>query len=149
MTLGQIGALNFDCLIFDDLNEIEDGSVQIALTRCVQALGRRHRGALVTAYRRPSQKAMNALGLDAGPTRRKMDCVQMKVFTLKAVFGMGELGCGPQCCYAAPNSPPWVGRESEHPVIDGQHVLNVALETTLLILVPKMRHTTMYPLINP
>ena len=76
-----------------------------------------------------------------------MDCVQMKVFTLKAVFGARELGCGRNAVTRLLMVP--IGRErSEHSVIDGQHVLNVALETTLLILVLKMRHTTMYPLIN-
>jgi tetratricopeptide (TPR) repeat protein len=65
LTLGRIGALTFDCLIFDDFNQIEDGPARTAFVRCVQALQRRDRSAIVTAYRRPSQKALTELGLDA------------------------------------------------------------------------------------
>jgi hypothetical protein len=65
LTLGRIGALTFDCLIFDDFNRIEDGQARTAFVRCVQALQRRDRSAIVTAYRRPSQKSLTELGLDA------------------------------------------------------------------------------------
>jgi hypothetical protein len=65
LTLGRMGTLNFDCLIFDDFNRIEDGQARTAFARCVQALHRRDRTAIVTAYRRPSQKALTELGLDA------------------------------------------------------------------------------------
>jgi hypothetical protein len=65
LTLGRIGALTFDCLIFDDFNQIEDGQARTAFVRCVQALQRRDRAAIVTAYRRPSQKMLTELGLDA------------------------------------------------------------------------------------
>jgi chromosomal replication initiation ATPase DnaA len=65
LTLGRIGALTFDCLIFDDFNQIEDGQARTAFVRCVQALQRRDRSAIVTAYRRPSQKTLTELGLDA------------------------------------------------------------------------------------
>jgi hypothetical protein len=64
LTLGHIGALNVDCLIFDDLNQLEDGPARTAFVRCVQALQRRDRSAIVTAYRRPSQRALTELGLD-------------------------------------------------------------------------------------
>jgi hypothetical protein len=65
LTLGRIGALTFDCLILDDFNQIEDGQARTAFVRCVQALQRRDRSAIVTAYRRPSQKMLTELGLDA------------------------------------------------------------------------------------
>lgn len=65
LTLGQIGALSFDCLIFDDFNRLEDGQPRTAFVRCVQALQRRDRLAIVTAYRRPSQKTLTELGLDS------------------------------------------------------------------------------------
>jgi hypothetical protein len=65
LTLGRIGALTFDCLIFDDFNQIEIGQARTAFVRCVQALQRRDRSAIVTAYRRPSQKTLTELGLDA------------------------------------------------------------------------------------
>src|SRR5262249_48985176 len=45
LTLGRIGALTFDCLIFDDFNQIEDGQARTAFVRCVQALQRRDRSA--------------------------------------------------------------------------------------------------------
>lgn len=65
LTLGRIGALTFDCLIFDDFNQMEDAPARTAFVRCVQALQRRDRLAIVTAYRRPSQKTLTELGLDA------------------------------------------------------------------------------------
>jgi hypothetical protein len=65
LTLGRIGTLTFACLIFDDFNQIEDGQARTAFVRCVQALQRRDRSAIVTAYRRPSQKTLTELGLDA------------------------------------------------------------------------------------
>jgi hypothetical protein len=65
LTLGHIGALTFDCLIFDDFNQIEDGQARTAFLRCMQALQRRDRSAIVTTYRRPSQKTLTELGLDA------------------------------------------------------------------------------------
>ncbi|WP_396604521.1 hypothetical protein ACFLEY_03860 [Bradyrhizobium sp. YCK136] len=65
LTLGRIGTLNFDCLIFDDFNQMEDGQARAAFVRCVQALRRRDRLAIVTAYRRPSQKTLTEIGLDA------------------------------------------------------------------------------------
>jgi hypothetical protein len=65
LTLGRIGALTFDCLLFDDFNQMEDGPARTAFVRCVQALQRRDRLAIVTSYRRPSQKALTELGLDA------------------------------------------------------------------------------------
>jgi hypothetical protein len=65
LALGRIGTLNFDCLIFDDFNHMEDRQAQIASVRCVHALQRRDRSAIVTAYRRPSQKTLTELGLDA------------------------------------------------------------------------------------
>ena len=63
LTLGRIGALTFDCLILDDFNQIEDGRARTAFVRCMQALQRRDRSAIVTAYRRPSQKTLTELGL--------------------------------------------------------------------------------------
>jgi len=65
LTLGGMGALTFDYLILDDFNQIEDGQARTAFVRCVQALQRRDRSAIVTAYRRPSQKTLTELGLDA------------------------------------------------------------------------------------
>jgi hypothetical protein len=65
LTLGRIGTLNFDCLIFDDFNKMEDGQARTAFGRCLQALHRRDRTAIITAYRRPSQKTLTELGLDA------------------------------------------------------------------------------------
>ncbi|SFN02720.1 hypothetical protein SAMN05216573_10785 [Bradyrhizobium sp. Rc3b] len=65
LTLGRIGALHFSCLIFDDFNQIEDSSTRVAFVRCVQALRRRDRTSIVTAYRRPSHKALSELGIDA------------------------------------------------------------------------------------
>jgi hypothetical protein len=65
LTLGRIGALTLDCLIFDDFNQIEDGQARTAFVRCVQALQRRDRSVIVTTYRRPSQKSLTELGLDA------------------------------------------------------------------------------------
>jgi hypothetical protein len=58
LTLGRIGALSFDCLIFDDFNQMENGQARTVFVRCVQALQRRDRSAIVTAYRRPSQKTV-------------------------------------------------------------------------------------------
>jgi ATPase family associated with various cellular activities (AAA) len=65
LTLGRIGTLTFDCLIFDDFNQMEDGRARTAFVRCVQSLQRRDRLAIVTAYRCPSRKAMTELGLAA------------------------------------------------------------------------------------
>lgn len=65
LTLGRIGSLDFDCLIFDDFNQIEDSRARNSFGRCVQALYRRDRTAIITAYRSPSQKALTELGLDA------------------------------------------------------------------------------------
>jgi len=65
LTLGRIGALTFDYLILDDFNQIEDGQARTAFMRCLQALQRRDRSTIVTAYRRPSQKTLTELGLDA------------------------------------------------------------------------------------
>jgi hypothetical protein len=65
LTLGRIGALTFDCLISDDFNQMEDGQARTAFARCVRALQRRDRSAIVTTYRRPSQKTLSELGLDA------------------------------------------------------------------------------------
>jgi hypothetical protein len=65
LTLARIGALSFDCLIFDDFNHLEDGQARTAFVRCLQALQRRDRLAIVTAYRRPSQKTLTELGLNA------------------------------------------------------------------------------------
>jgi hypothetical protein len=64
LTLGRIGTLSFDCLIFDDFNQIEDGRARIALGRCMHALHRRDRSAIVTAYRRPSHRTLTELGID-------------------------------------------------------------------------------------
>ena len=44
---------------------MEDGPARIAFGRCVQALHRRDRTAIVTAYRRPSQKTLTELGIGA------------------------------------------------------------------------------------
>jgi hypothetical protein len=63
--LGYIGSSRFDCLIFDDFNYLEDGAARTAFVRCVQALQRRDRSAIITTYRRPSQKSLTELGLDA------------------------------------------------------------------------------------
>ncbi|WLC19331.1 ATP-binding protein [Bradyrhizobium diazoefficiens] len=63
LALGRIGALDFDCLIFDDFNHIEDGKARLGFGRCMQALARRDRRAIVTAYRRPSNRALTELGL--------------------------------------------------------------------------------------
>lgn len=65
LVLGRIGGLTFDCLIFDDFNQIDDGRARNALLRCLQALQRRDRSAIVTAYRRPSQRTLTELGLTA------------------------------------------------------------------------------------
>jgi hypothetical protein len=65
LTLGRIGTLRFDCLIFDDFNEMENSQARTALLRCLNALQRRDCPAIITAYRRPSQKALTELGLDA------------------------------------------------------------------------------------
>jgi hypothetical protein len=65
LTLGRIGALNFDCLIFDDFNQLEDGQARTVFIRCAHALQRRDRLSIITAYRRPSQKTLTELGLDA------------------------------------------------------------------------------------
>jgi hypothetical protein len=64
-TLGRIGALKPGCIIFDDLNYIEDGRTRTAFARCGEALRRRDRVAVVTCYRRPSQRTLTELGLDA------------------------------------------------------------------------------------
>lgn len=63
LTLGRIGMIDCDCLIFDDFNEIEDGRARIGFARCLQALRRRDRTAVATSYRRPSQRALTELGL--------------------------------------------------------------------------------------
>lgn len=63
LALGRIGTLDFDCFIFDDFNEIDDNSARVSFTRCVEALRRRDRTAIVTCYRRPSQRALTELGL--------------------------------------------------------------------------------------
>lgn len=63
LTLGRIGALPFDCLIFDDFNQTDDTRARTAFVRCLWALKRRDRSAIVTAYRRPSQKTLTELGL--------------------------------------------------------------------------------------
>jgi tetratricopeptide (TPR) repeat protein len=68
LTLGRIGAFSFDCLIFDDFNQMDDGQARTLFVRCVQALQRRDRSAIVTAYRRPSQKTLTELGLDSEAT---------------------------------------------------------------------------------
>ena len=65
LTLGRIGTLRSDCVIFDDFNHIEDGRARIGFARCVEALRRRDSTALVTSYRRPSQRALTELGLDS------------------------------------------------------------------------------------
>ncbi len=65
LTLGRIGTLEFDCLIFDDFNQIEDNRARISFGRCMQALYRRDRTAITTVYRRPSAKTLTELGLDA------------------------------------------------------------------------------------
>jgi hypothetical protein len=64
LLLGHIGTLDLDCLVFDDFNQIENSKARISFARCMQALYRRDRIAIVTAYRRPSQKALTDLGLD-------------------------------------------------------------------------------------
>jgi hypothetical protein len=65
LTLGRIGTLEFDCLIFDDFNEMEQGQARVGFVRCVQALRRRDRSAIVTLYRRPSNRALSEIGLEA------------------------------------------------------------------------------------
>jgi hypothetical protein len=62
-TLRRIGTLHFECLIFDDFNEIENATVRAGFARCGQASLRRDRTAIVTTYRRPSQRALTELGL--------------------------------------------------------------------------------------
>jgi hypothetical protein len=65
LTLGRIGVLEFDCLIFDDFNEIEGGQARVGFIRCVQALLRRDRSAIVTLYRRPSNRVLSEAGVEA------------------------------------------------------------------------------------
>jgi hypothetical protein len=65
LTLGRIGTLEFNCFIFDDFNQIEDVKARIGYGRCIQGLNRRDRTAIVAVYRRPSNKALTELGLDA------------------------------------------------------------------------------------
>ena len=65
LALGRIGLLNFSCLIVDDFNQMEDSTARTAFARCLQALRRRDRTAIVTAYRRPSQRGLTELGLDS------------------------------------------------------------------------------------
>jgi hypothetical protein len=62
-TLGRIGTIDFECLIFDDFNAMEDAAARVSFARCGQALWRRDRTAIVTTYRRPSQRALTELGL--------------------------------------------------------------------------------------
>jgi hypothetical protein len=64
LALGQIGTLDFDCLVFDDFNQIEEPKARASFGRCMQALRRRDRTAIVTVYRRPSHRTLTELGLD-------------------------------------------------------------------------------------
>ena len=64
LVLGRIGGLDSEGLIFDDFNHFEDGPARTSFARCAEALRRRDRVALVTSYRRPSQRALTELGLD-------------------------------------------------------------------------------------
>jgi hypothetical protein len=61
--LAHSDRLSLAGVIFDDLNEMEDSSVRRALLRVMAALRRRDGACIVTAYRKPSGRALAELGL--------------------------------------------------------------------------------------
>ncbi|WP_298242044.1 hypothetical protein [uncultured Bradyrhizobium sp.] len=65
MLLGRLGGLDVKGIIFDDLNCLENTYARVAFGRCLEALRRRDRTAIVTAYRTPSQKTLTELGSSA------------------------------------------------------------------------------------
>ena len=64
--LGRIGDQGVGGLILDDLNDIDDNGVGLALGRVLTSIRRRDIFGVMTSYRRPSARALSELGLDAG-----------------------------------------------------------------------------------
>jgi hypothetical protein len=62
--LAALGSLRNGGVILDDLNEIEDPHVRVALIRFLLALRRRDMLCIITAYRKPSTRAFSELGVD-------------------------------------------------------------------------------------
>ena len=63
-SLGAVGVSSYRGIILDDLIEIEDSGARRALARFLSALRRRDMLCLITAYRRPSSRALSELGLN-------------------------------------------------------------------------------------
>ena len=68
VVFARIGGLPSSMLILEDLNDLDDPEVGLSLARVIESLRRRNRTALITCYRKPSAKALTAIGLD-------QDCV--------------------------------------------------------------------------
>lgn len=61
-----VGGLEFDLLILDDMNGLDDEGVSLSLARVIEALRRRDRAVVVTCFRPPAAKALTVAGLDPG-----------------------------------------------------------------------------------
>ena len=66
MVFARIGGLSSSTLILEDLNQNDDASVALSLTRVIEASRRRYRAVLITCYRQPSSKTLAGIGLDHG-----------------------------------------------------------------------------------
>ena len=63
--LGRAGNLSPALVILDDLNCLDDTRGELAFSRVLEALRRRHCEVIVTCYRAPGSRILNQVGLDA------------------------------------------------------------------------------------
>ena len=63
--LSLLAGMGPSTLMVEDMNSIEEPTVQIALAQVIEAAHRHDMRVLITCYRRPSAAALNGLGLDS------------------------------------------------------------------------------------
>jgi hypothetical protein len=84
---GALSACGYRGIILDDLNEIENPAVRRALARFLTALRRRDMLCLITAYRKPSSRALSELGLDVNAHLTVPDLSLAEITALLAAAG--------------------------------------------------------------
>lgn len=87
LALGALGSSGAAGIILDDLNEIEDPQARRALIRFLASLRRRDILCLITAYRKPSARALSELGVDETTHLAVPDLSEPEVAAMVAASG--------------------------------------------------------------
>jgi hypothetical protein len=98
--LAALGTLTTGGVILDDLNEMEDPHARLALIRFLSGLRRRDILCIITAYRKPSTRALSELGVDDRVHFAVPDLSEVEVSAMVSAAG-GDAATWAKAVYVA------------------------------------------------